>query len=103
MTFHVIKLGLKIIQASVKKEDMGVKLDESDMVFVGKIHDAITQVMSEMPHEIMKSNRYGAWAVTALTNILCKIFKMMNLEKEKVYQMIDDIWDNQDTTYKILN
>lgn len=82
---------------------MGVKLDETDMPQVAQIHDALTNALSGMPHEIMSSNRYGAWAVTAMTNILCRIFKMMNLSKEQVYSIVDDIWDNQDTTYKILN
>lgn len=82
---------------------MGVTLSREDMPNVAKIHDAITTAMSEMPHELMKNERYGAWAVTAITNILCRILKMMNLDKGKAYQLIDDIWDNQDTTYKILN
>lgn len=73
------------------------------MSYIQQIHNEVTKAISGMPHELMKNERFGAWAVTAVANVFCRILKLMNFNKEKAYQLIEDIWDNQETTYKILN
>lgn len=82
---------------------MGIKLNEGDLKYVSQIHNAVTKAVSGMPHELMSNGRFGAWTVTAVTNILCSMFKLMKLDKNKAYQLLDDIWDKQDTVYKVLN
>lgn len=81
---------------------MAVKLEKEDMKYVIELYNAITSAMSKMPHEIMSNTRYGAWAANALVNVLCNVIKIMNLDKSKLHQLIDDIWD-QDPGYKVLN
>jgi len=82
---------------------MSIKLNENDMTYVAQIYDALTKAMSGMPHELMKSGRFGAWAVTATANMLCKLVKLMNLDKAKLHYLIDDIWNDQENRYKVLN
>jgi hypothetical protein len=82
---------------------MGIKLDSNDVENVVRLHNAITNAMLSLPHEILCSSRYGAWVVTAIINILYRVLKMMNLGKIEAHQLLDDIWDNKNTTCKILN
>jgi len=82
---------------------MSVKINENDMIYITKLHNALSKSLYEMPHNLMKNERYGAWAVTALTNMLCSILKLMGLTKDHAFNILDDIWDNQHTKYKVLN
>jgi len=81
---------------------MGIKLEANDQKYVNQLYNVITKAISGMPHELMKSSRFGAWSITALVNILCSMSKLMNLDKETLHKIIDDIWDNQNS-YDVLN
>jgi hypothetical protein len=97
------KIGVQLSLPAQKGKIMGIKLKEEDLEYVAKIHNVLTKAMSDMPRELMNSDRFGAWAVTAVVNILCRLLKIMNCDKEKAHALINDIWDHQEDVYKVLN
>ena len=83
---------------------MSAKLKSEDLVYVEEIYEKLLDCLEELPEELRESNSFGAWATTALSNILCKLMKGIGIPKEKFLISIGNMWDEQDKLpKKVLN
>ena len=72
---------------------MSIKITEEDHEYVLEVYKLIRDAILEAPHELQKSERFGGWAVMALTNMLCHLLKSMKLSKESAYKLLCEVWD----------
>lgn len=76
---------------------------EKDLEAANEIREVVANALSSMSRthsEIYNDGQFANWAANVMINLVCKLAQSFNEPKEKVFEMIDEIWDGLENITK---
>ncbi len=77
-----------------------VRVTQDDVPLVQEIFDALAKALESMPEALMKSEKFGVLAMTAIINMACRIAQKAGVPKEELLRTTVKIWDDKATAAK---
>lgn len=77
-----------------------VRVTQDDVPLVQEIFDALAKALESMPEALMRSEKFGVLAMTAIINMACRIAQKAGVPKEELLRTTVKIWDDKAAAVK---
>lgn len=72
-----------------------VRVVQDDIPLIQEIFNALAKTLDSLPEKLIKNEKFGVLAMTALFNIVCRIAQKIGVPKNEFMTSIGKIWDDK--------
>ena len=76
-----------------KKKTRQIRTDQTDKDPAGEIYDVLAAAIEGLPDHLQANERFVARVILALVNLLVRIARMANAERDRVVDLVRETWD----------
>ena len=70
-----------------------IRLGEEDRSQVREVYNAFVDALEKLPDRLRENERFAGWAVMAIANLVCCLFRRMGMSKENLLTLVGEVWD----------
>jgi len=72
-----------------------VRVTQEDIPLIQEIFDALAKALEGLPETLMKSDKFGVLAMTAIINMACRLAQKAGVPRDEFIKTNTKIWDDK--------
>ncbi len=72
-----------------------VRVTQKDIPLIQEIFDALATALENLPEKLMRNDKFGVLAMTAIFNIACRVAQKSGVPRDEFMASIGKVWDEK--------